>query len=360
VASRKGLSVLVAEEHETIGEPEKCDGLVSLKGLKELGFLPSSDVIQSRVSRAVIHSPGGAELVVDASSADVVVLDRSAYDRQVAGMARGAGAAVAAGTRVTGFRDLGDRARLMVGGKETDSRYYVDATGPASSPRSGIVLAAKYEVEADWVREGVVEIFLDAEKYPGFFAWVIPYGKDLAKVGAAGRGINSRAVLESFLARGKHRVIRKVVAPIYIGGPTAAFCEGRRLKVGESAGMVKPTTAGGIVTSLAGGSVAADWLARALGGGDQSLLDGYQSEWESRYGKEMLSMKRLRRLFEQLSNKQLDSLVGVISAPKIAERLSRSDFDFHASGLVRALGVRGVVQLAKIGATAEAKALLAG
>ena len=77
-------------------------------------------------------------------------------------------------------------------------------------------------------------------------------------------------------------------------------------------------------------------------------------------GSEMLTMKRLRRLFEQLSNDQLDSVVGVLSAPRVASRLSRSDFDFHASGLLKALGVRGVVRLARIAATAEAKSLLAG
>jgi hypothetical protein len=69
-------------------------------------------------------------------------------------------------------------------------------------------------------------------------------------------------------------------------------------------------------------------------------------------------MGRLRGLFEQMSNKQLDSLVQALSAPRVVARLSRSDFDFHASGLLAALGVRGVVQLAKIVASVEARSLL--
>lgn len=358
-ASRRGLSVLVAEEHDAIGEPEKCDGLVSLRGLRNLGFLPETRVIQTQVKKAVVHSPSGMKLSVDATSLEVMVLDRSAYDRQVAEMARVAGAEIRLGARVTSLRDCGDTVQVEVGGTELNARYYVDATGPASSPRGGIILAAKYEIEADWVHEGLVEIFLDAEKYPGFFAWIIPYGKGLAKVGAAGRGINARKALESFLSRGEHIVLRKVIAPIYIGGPTRTFTSGRRVMVGESAGMVKPTTAGGIVTSLTGGSLAARWLADTLQSGDQTMLSGYQREWESRFGKEMIAMRRLRRLFEQLSNRQLDSLVDTLSAPRVAAKLSQSDFDFHATGLLRALGVRGVVQLAKIGASAEARSLLA-
>jgi len=350
--------VLVAEEHDAIGEPEKCDGLVSLKGLRGLGFLPRPEVIQSRIQRATVHSPNGSKMSVEASSLDVVVLDRSAFDRQVASAAREAGAEVLSGTRVTGFKDHDEFAQVLVGGKEFTCKYYVDATGPASTPREGIVLAAKYEVRADWVNEGEVEIFLDALKYPGFFAWVIPYGRDVAKVGAAGRGINSRAALESFLSSREHTVLRKVIAPVYIGGPVSSFSSGRRLLVGESAGMVKPTTAGGIVTSLAGGSLAARWVAAALQRSDATAISRYQAEWEARYGKEMMAMKRLRRLFEQLSNAQLDSVVDALSAPKVAARLSQSDFDFHATGFIRALGVRGVLQLARIGASAEARALL--
>lgn len=341
-----------------IGEPEKCDGLVSLRGLRRLGFLPEAPVIQSRVNKAIIHSPEGTELSVGASTLDVVVIDRSAFDRQVGEMARAAGAEVLTGTRVAASSDSGETVRVDLGGKQLVARYYIDATGPASSPRGGIVPAAKYEVRADWVHEGAVEIFLDAERYPGFFAWVIPFGENLAKVGVAGRGINSREALEAFLLRRKHTVLRKVMAPIYIGGPVSAFTSGRRIMVGESAGMVKPTTAGGIVTSLGGASIAARCVSEAVEREDPRALLDYQREWEALYGTEMLTMKRLRGLFEQLSNRQLDSLVKVLAAPRVAARLSESDFDFHATGLVKALGVRGVLKLARIGVAAEARSLL--
>ena len=359
-AAKRGISVLVAEEHDEIGEPEKCDGLVSLRGLRRYGFAPGREVIQNEIACGVVHSPGGVELAVDATGLDVVVLDRSAYDRQLAEKAQEWGAELRTGARAALVEESHSGVSVRVGGDLVQGRYYVDATGPTSSHRSGILSAAKYEVEADWIRERVVEIFADAEKYPGFFAWIIPYGPRLAKVGAAGRGIDAFEALDSFLSARPHRRLRRVAAPIYIGGPVREFVSGRRVRVGESAGQVKPTTAGGITTSVAGAVIAARWLSDSIQLGDPSKLDNYQPDWESRYLREMKNMLRLRRVFGKLSNPDMDSVVSVLSAPKLLSRLSRSDFDFHATALLGALGVTGLLRLAKVVASAEAKSLLTG
>ena len=359
-ASKRGLSVLVAEEHEEIGEPEKCDGLVSLRGLRRYGFAPKKDVIQNQIASGAIHSPSGPDFVVNATALDVVVLDRSAYDKQVAEKAESWGAVLRTGTRVEGFRETDDGVTVKVGHESLEARFYVNACGPSASPRHGIMPAAKYEVEADWIRERVVEVFLDAEKYPGFFAWVIPYGPGLAKVGAAGRGIHGFKALDAFLLSRPHKVLRKVSAPIYVGGPEKSFVSGRTLRVGESAGQVKPTTAGGIMTSIAGAVIAAKWISDAVQLKDSSLLGNYQADWENRFLREMKSMLRLRGIFEKLSNSDLDSIVATVSTPRLVSRLSQSDFDFHATALLSALGVGGLLRIARVVASAEAKALLTG
>ncbi|NIP61260.1 MAG: dehydrogenase, partial [Nitrosopumilaceae archaeon] len=75
----------------------------------------------------------------------------------------------------------------------------VDARGVSSliqKDRTGVILSAQYEVYADWIKKGKVEVYFNHEKYPGFFAWVIPSGEGKGKVGAAGRGINSADALE--------------------------------------------------------------------------------------------------------------------------------------------------------------------
>ena len=356
--AKRGASVLVVEEHQQVGEPEKCDGLVSLRGLVKYGYPPNDEAVQNQIHSALIHSPRDKHFAINATSLDVVVLDRSAYDQQVAQTALSHGARVMTGSRVTLVTQRHDAVTVRVGDKTFHSRFYADCTGPASSPRRGILPAAKYEVEGEWIRQHVVEVFPDTERYPGFFAWVIPYGRHLAKVGAAGFGISPFRALDSFLADRPVKVLRKVSAPVYIGGPARSFVDGRKLLVGESAGQVKPTTAGGIMTSMGGAVSAARWTTQALKHDDPTLLARYQPEWESSFLKEMKSMLRLRGVYEKLSNDDLEALVDALATPKLILKLSQSDFDFHATALLGALGIHGMLKVARVVASAEVRSLL--
>lgn len=357
-ASKRGARVIVFEEHAEIGEPEKCDGLVSLRGLKKYGYEPREDVVESNVNSATIHSPAGKRFAVNATALEVVVLDRSEYDRQVGAKAEANGAVVRTGTRVVSCKQETGGVRVRVGNDDYLGRYYIDATGPSSSPRYGIIPAAKYEVEGDWIREHVVEVFFDAEKYPGFFAWVIPYGKHKAKVGAAGHGINPFRALDDFLKSRESVIIRRVSSPIYVGGPASRFVDGRRILVGESAGQVKPTTAGGIMTSVAGSVMAAKWGCTSLDHNAREEIAGYQREWESAFLKEMKSMLRLRNVLEKLSNSDLEAVFTTLATPRLVLKLSQTDFDFHATALLGAIGISGLLRVAKVVASAEVRSLL--
>lgn len=358
-AASRGLKVLVLEEDKEVGEPEKCDGLVSLRAMRRY-IPPEESCIQSRVTTGVIRSPSGMVASLDASKFEVVVIDRSAYEKQLASMAVSAGAILNTGVRVEGTAEADGHVMVSAGSTYACS-YYVDATGPAGLLRRNrlrLMPAAKYEVEGDWFTDGEVQVFIDRRRYPGFFAWVIPRGSGVAKVGAAGFGINSFKTLDSFLAGRKFKVLTKVAAPIYVGGQVDEFVSGRTVLVGESAGQVKPTTAGGILSSVAGGSIAAGWVADSIESADSSLLGNYQRDWSAEFGNEFRVMKRLRRLYEGLSNGDLDKLVSAVGSRRVSEKLATTDFDFHASALLSALGAKGTLQLAGILLSAEARQAL--
>jgi digeranylgeranylglycerophospholipid reductase len=357
-AAKRGAKVLVAEEHQEIGEPEKCDGLVSLRGLRRYGYAPDPGVIQDQISAAVIHSPSDTHFAVNATALEVVVIDRSEFDKQVGETAVSNGAEVRTGARVSSVAHNPQFSEAKVGEETVRAEYFVDATGPASSPKGGILPAAKYELEGDWVTEHVVEVFMNSDAYPGFFAWVIPYGKHRAKVGAAGHGISPFRALDAFLVGRKSTILRRVSAPIYVGGPAPTFVSGREVLIGEAAGQVKPTTAGGILTSIGGSISAAKWTCESLGRKDPNLARKYQSEWEATYLKEMKAMLRLRGVLEKLSNDDLDAIVRALATPKLVLKLSQSDFDFHASALLGALGVPGLLRVARVVASAEVRSLL--
>ena len=164
---------------------------------------------------------------------------------------------------------------VSTAGEDYRCSYYVDATGPSGiirKKRESLIPAAKYEVRGDWFKDGEVEVYLDQDKYPGFFAWAIPRGNGIAKVGVAGFGINSFRTIEAFLSGRRCDILTRVAAPIYVGGPVQDFVSGRTIFVGESAGQVKPTTAGGILGSVAGGMMAARRVAESIDENDPRAI----------------------------------------------------------------------------------------
>ena len=71
-------------------------------------------------------------------------------------------------------------------------------------------------------------------------------------------------------------------------------------------------------------------------------------------------MLMLSGVFERLSNDDLEAKVMAVATPRTVLKLSRADFDFHATALLRALGIQGVVNVARVVASAEARSLLVG
>ena len=58
-----------------------------------------------------------------------------------------------------------------------DCKVFVDARGISSliqKDRTGILPSAQYEIYADWIKKEKICVIFDQEKYPGFFAWIIP------------------------------------------------------------------------------------------------------------------------------------------------------------------------------------------
>ncbi|HEU4984708.1 MAG TPA: NAD(P)/FAD-dependent oxidoreductase [Nitrososphaera sp.] len=192
--ARAGLSVAVVEEDAEIGTPEHCGGLVSMEGMKNLGIVPDASAIENgRIKRAKILSPSnGFEL--SAEKQKVVVLDRRALDKQVALQAQRAGADIRVKCSVRSFSQENKQYAVKTSEGDFTSNYFVDARGVASiigRNRDGVLSSAQYEVFAPWIERDAIEVAFDSEKYPGFFAWVIPTGDGRGKVGVAGKGINA-------------------------------------------------------------------------------------------------------------------------------------------------------------------------
>jgi digeranylgeranylglycerophospholipid reductase len=345
------LSVAVLEDDSEIGTPEHCGGLVSMSGIRNLGIVPDSNAVENdKIARARILSPShGFE--INAEKQKVIVLDRRLFDKQIAFQAQKLGAEVKVKCTVRSVSkdDHGYWVKTTEG--DLKCNYFVDARGIASilgRNREGIFQSAQYEVYATWIERDTIEIVCDNERYPGFFAWIIPTADGSGKVGVAGKGINAASALQSYIdGKGKHSIVRKIYAPIWVGGPLANFALDRTLIVGDAAGQSKPTTAGGIYTCGMGGILAGRAVAEAVEKNDDGFLAQYYKDWTLMFGAEFEKMLLARKLFERLDNKAIDQLLSAVSSEKLEQASSSGDFDFHSAAVSKILSTKDAVRMAK-------------
>ena len=356
--AKKGHSVLVLEEGFEIGTPDHCGGLVSKSGLDELGIEPTQKTFDSMINSALIYAPSGKSIEINSKKQKVIVVNRRELDKQVALQAEQSGAEI----RVkTGFKEKTKRGVKTTDG-EIDCKILVDCRGVSAlinNKRDGILLSAQYEIYANWIKDGQVEVYFDNVKYPGFFAWIIPSGNGVGKVGIAGREINVSNAMEQFLKnKGNYSTIRKIFAPIWIKGPIKNFVSENIVIAGDAAGQSKPTTAGGIYSCGLGGLFAGNAIAEYLESNERSQLKKYQKNWRDRFGKEFEKQSLARKILERVDNKTIDVVFDSIT-PEITNEISnKDDFDFHATSIVKLLGMRKSLNTAQNIMGAEIKRLL--
>ncbi|HEY3094782.1 MAG TPA: NAD(P)/FAD-dependent oxidoreductase [Nitrososphaera sp.] len=350
-AAAGGLSVAVLEEDSEIGTPEHCGGLVSIAGIRNLGLVPDASAVENtKIARARILSPSNG-FEISAEKQKVMVLDRRAFDKQIAFQAQKLGAEIKVKCVMRSFSKDGSGYTIKTSEDDLACDYFVDARGVASiiaRNREGILQSAQYEVYAPWIERDTIEVAFDSQRYPGFFAWIIPTAQGTGKIGVAGRGINAASALQSYIeGKGKCSIVRKVYAPIWVNGHMENFVSDRMAIVGDAAGQSKPTTAGGIYTCGMGGMFAGRAVVDAAEKNDDRILGRYEKNWLSMFGAEFEKMLLARKLLERLDNKAIDELFSAVPPEKIEEASTSGDFDFHSAALSKILGAKSAARMAK-------------
>jgi digeranylgeranylglycerophospholipid reductase len=356
----RGLSVAILEEDAEIGTPEHCGGLVSINGIQNLGIIPSSNAIENKIKYARIFSYSKI-FELNAEEQKVIVLDRRVFDKQIAFQTQRMGGDIRVRCSMRSISKKNDSGNddhhhyyydVRTSEGNLKCNYFVDARGVTSilqRNREGVLQSAQYEVYASWIERDTIEVKFDSERYPGFFAWIIPTGRGKAKVGVAGKSINAANALKSYMdSKGQsYSVIRKVYAPIWVRGPLETFVYGRTLIIGDAAGQTKPTTAGGIYTCGMGGIFAGRAIAKSIEQNNDKLLYDYQKNWFSIFKEEFDKMIIARRLLERLDNKAIDELFSTITQVETEQLSKTGDFDFHSSALAKMLGAKGAAKIIK-------------
>ena len=320
--ARSGMKVLVSEEHSRIGIPVQCSGLISVDGLNSLG-VDYSRAVMNRVSGARIYSPRMNEIVVGDGKTRACVVDRSMLDIILSDQAEAEGAHIR----------LEDRVKRST----LNGRIVVGADGAASSVVSwfGFPPISEFAIcmQADYSEVRVsdcsnIELFLSNERFPGFFGWLIPTGKDSARVGLGAHAQFKGAVppikklFEAFVSSkhvadaldGAREDVRIAgIIPMKMREKTV---ESSILLVGDAAGQAKATTGGGIVFGCAAARIAAKCIA-------SGEISRYEESWRSELGEDLLLHYKLRSIFNSLTDSRIESLFGMAKMLGVESFLNR-------------------------------------
>ena len=357
LTAEAGLDVVVLEEHDAIGVPTHCTGIVSGE-TNHLYKIPQHIVLNRPLSCHVI-SPGGHVAELEDPGEEIAVIDRAAFDRALAASVVDAGGVVRTRCRVDQVRN-GDRfvevetsegerlrARALVLACGVTYRFHALLGSRLPSP---ILHTAQLEVAA--TPGGPLEVHAGRCVAPEGFAWLVPFRRgerSYLKVGALLRG-DASGYLQRFLARPAvaarlQEVPGEPIRRLLPLAPVARSYASRLVAVGDAAGLTKPVTGGGIFYSLVSAQLAAETLIEALAENDLSAgrLAAYEVRWRERLMPEIRTSRRFRECLAHLGDHEWDRLVAALASNEVQALIKRrARFNWHSPLITSMLGQPGI------------------
>jgi flavin-dependent dehydrogenase len=337
-----------------VGVPVHCTGLLGVDAFDELD-IPREAILTITHAARFIAADGSA-VSIDAERVRAAVVDRAAFDQSLAASSRAAGADVRVGARVRSIEVSGDRVRVSgdTDAASIEARACILACGASyrfnralglGVPRA-FVQSAQLEVQFDGPQ--TVEVYLGRKVAPGGFAWTVPFRRGEQPFNRIGLMCDDNAMSRFIELVASIRARYGVEGEPWAGprmrilplGPVARTYGERLLAVGDAAGLVKPTTGGGIYYGLVSGQIAAEVLDPALHENNltESRLRAYEVLWKARLGSEIRIGLKFRRLASRLNDGAIDALVELARIDGLVPLLKQTaNFNWHGSSAIALL-----------------------
>ena len=351
----QGHSVAVVDWRTEIGD-KLCTGIVGAECARR--FPPDESDIYNSARSATVIAPSGSEYRVACDETQAYVIDRVAYVRRLAQRAMDAGAEYRLGHRVVGVEIDGRGATVRTAFNDAQAtisaRLVILASGFGSSllamaglrSQSGREHMAGAQAVVDLPHPTDTVVYLGEKIAPRSFAWLVPMSPTQGLAGMAGRGPQNGR-FDKFLATLRHDA--RICGPAYETRrwgiplkPVQKSYGPRVMAVGDAAGLVKPTSGGGIYYALLSGEIAANVAHDALVAGDFSAkrLRHYEQGWKAVFGSELRIGYYTRMLYETLGDRQIERLLKTFLSPDVQEELINArdfSFDWHSRIILRAI-----------------------
>ena len=330
--ARNGRKVLLIEEHEKIGLPCKCTGLVSWRTPEILKKLPKRLVV-NKLDKGKFYAPDGSSFVLKSKKA-AYVLDRTGLDKFLFEQAVKAGAEVKTEHFET-FKYNNSHVEVKTNNGVYKTKILIGADGANSTVAQQANLPMPKNIfvglqtTATGNFEQFAELWFGKKTAPNFFAWVVPENEEIARIGVS-TTTSPKPYYERFLeTRLQHNGLKPDVAGVIRFGIMKDTVADGVMLVGDAACQVKPFSGGGITYGLIASQICADAVEKVFEENRfdyQFLKQDYDSEWKKKLTLGIKKGMMMRRLLYLLPDSQVNLMFKMIKlfGYKI---LNRFDFD---------------------------------
>jgi digeranylgeranylglycerophospholipid reductase len=334
-----GVDVDVYEEHNRIGYPVACTGILT-SCLKDFVKV-KDDFVVNKVNQTKVYAPNGES--VNFKLKNNFVIDRELFDCFLADKAKSAGVKLNLGWKFLKMKKNIDNGLSSYDLKfnkrrERSDVYVVGADGPNSSvAKSAGILGKKKFVVGHQARvklkekmdSSLVEFFLDKGDYIG---WVVPESSNIVRMGVASKKCVERHFKDLIKKRpGKVLEWQSGVIPVY--DPKIETEKNGVYLLGDAATQVKATTYGGIIPGMHAANALTDVIV------NERKEGSYSERWKRGIGKSLFAHLMIRKMMNKFDKEDYNSLISLCKQDKVKNLISKHEREYPISLLMK-LGLR--------------------
>ena len=339
-----GHSVLLLEEHNEIGRPFQCAGLVNPVAMDTIGLESS---ILTTIWGANIHSPSGNMVTIgDPNVPRTYSVCRKVFDEAVVMQSIASGTEIMLSTKpisanidtdyvevkIDGANGAGTiRCKLLCGADGAHS--WVRRKFRMGTPTETMI-GFQIEVTGYAGDEGMLDMYTGMGIAPGFFSWAIPTG-ETTRLGTWTKAqLMDGASSEEYMSRLMSDVslnarfsdcseVGRFCGPVPSGIVSRPMRE-RVALFGDAAGICKPTTGGGIGPGFKQVDMLVPLLSKSINDNDLSKarmqrLSGTLKEMK----RDQRKKRALRDAFlTEMDDSELESIFSVWAKPEVTQLIN--------------------------------------
>ena len=322
--AKKGHHVELFEEHNQIGRPVACTGILTPQ-IEEVVKL-SKEFHINTCTRTRVYSPNGKFIEIKIKPNPI--FDRANFDSFIAKMAIDEGVKMNLNHRLNAIEDK----KIKVNDKILEPDYIIGADGPGSivAKSKGMFENRKFSVGVQArvqtkCEPDLVEFWVGR----GEFAWLVPEDEHTARIGVAAyrnAGEEFKRLMKDRCSDGKILEWQSGIIPIY--NPKIPIQKDNVRLVGDAAGHVKATTYGGILFGML--------AAREL----SNDLDKYSDNVKKHLAKELNLALKIRKMMDRFSAEDYNELISLCEKDNVKKIFEKHDRDYPSKMLFKLMAAQ--------------------